>query len=227
VSIDRERLKSIIESLIFVSDAPLPFAKIRAVLEGVPTKNLGEILNEMIEEHQAREGGFFLEEVAMGYQFRTRTENAQWVKMLLQTKPQRLSKAALEILAIIAYNQPITRPQIESIRGVDSSSAVNALLERNLVRILGRKDAPGKPFLFGTTHEFLETFNLKDLSQLPTLKDISDLEEADFEGSADTSETEQNDEPGPDDPEDPGDTDESPPDEDANEDATKDENNDD
>ena len=181
MSIDHERIKSIIESLIFVSESPLPFAKIRAILESVPADELKEILAEMAADYQKPERGFQLEEVAMGYQFRTRPENVEWVRMLVEKKPQKLSRASLETLAMVAYSQPVTKPEIEAIRGVDSGSAINLLLEKRLIRILGRKDAPGKPFIFGTTREFLELFNLKDLSGLPTLKEISNLETDDAE----------------------------------------------
>jgi segregation and condensation protein B len=177
MSLERSRIKSIIESLIFVSSEPLPFAKIKALLEGVPTNDLKSVLGELQADCLAFDRGVYLEEVAMGYQFRTNPENTDWIMALVETKPRRFSKASLETIAIIAYNQPITRPEIENIRGVDSSSAVNLLLERKIVKIVGRKDVPGKPFLFGTTKEFLELFNLKELSSLPTLQEIENLEE--------------------------------------------------
>ncbi len=177
MSLERGRIKSIIESLIFVSSEPLPLAKIRAVLESIPVNDVKSIIGELQADCLASDRGVYLEEVAMGYQFRTNPENTDWIAALVETKPRRFSKASLETLAIIAYNQPITRPEIENIRGVDSSSAVNLLLERRIVKIVGRKDVPGKPFLFGTTKEFLELFNLKELSELPTLQEIENLEE--------------------------------------------------
>ncbi len=176
---ENSRIKSIIESLIFVSDAPLPLAKIRAVLDDMPTRELKQILDEMKDESRTDGRGIYLDEVASGYQYRTNPENADWIKRLVEQKPTRLSKAALETLAIIAYNQPITKPEIENIRGVDSTSAVGMLVEKKLVRILGRKDVPGKPLIYGTTQEFLEIFNLMNLSSLPTLKEIESLGEDD------------------------------------------------
>jgi segregation and condensation protein B len=179
---DDSRLRSIIESLIFVSDAPLPTAKIRAVLEGISQKDLKRVIDDLKESYLREDRGIYLEEVASGLQFRTKSDNSEWVARLVEQKPQRLSKAALEVLAIVAYNQPITKPEIENIRGVDSGSALNLLLERRLVRILGRKDVPGRPLLYGTTQEFLEIFNLKDLSSLPTLKEIESLADDDLDG---------------------------------------------
>ncbi len=199
MSLERSRIKSIIESLIFVSSEPLPFAKIKALLEGVPTNDLKSVLGELQADCLAFDRGVYLEEVAMGYQFRTNPENTDWIMALVETKPRRFSKASLETIAIIAYNQPITRPEIENIRGVDSSSAVNLLLERRIVKIVGRKDVPGKPFLFGTTKEFLELFNLKELSSLPTLQEIENLEETHPElfegGKSQSSESVSGDEP--------------------------------
>ncbi|MCC6159331.1 MAG: SMC-Scp complex subunit ScpB [Deltaproteobacteria bacterium] len=178
---ENSRIKSIIESLIFVSETPLPLAKIRAVLDDMPTRELKQILDEMKDESRSDGRGVYLDEVASGYQYRTNPENADWIKRLVEQKPTRLSKAALETLAIVAYNQPITKPEVENIRGVDSTSAVGMLVEKKLVRILGRKDVPGKPLIYGTTSEFLEIFNLMDLSSLPTLKEIESLGSEDAE----------------------------------------------
>ena len=177
MSLERSRIKSIIESLIFVSSEPLPFAKIKAVLDGVPAADIKSVLGELQADCLGADRGIYLEEVAMGYQFRSNPENTDWIMTLIESKPRRFSKASLETLAIVAYNQPITRPEIENIRGVDSSSAINLLLERKIVKIVGRKDVPGKPFIFGTTNEFLELFNLKELSALPTLQEIENFEE--------------------------------------------------
>lgn len=189
---ENSRIKSIIESLIFVSETPLPLAKIRAVLDDMPTRELKQILDEMKDASRSDERGIYLDEVASGYQYRTNPENADWIKRLVEQKPTRLSKAALETLAIIAYNQPITKPEVENIRGVDSTSAVGMLVEKKLVRILGRKDVPGKPLIYGTTAEFLEIFNLMDLSSLPTLKEIESL------GAEDTDEFRMVGDPAPD-----------------------------
>jgi len=176
VSVDRSRLASIIESLIFVSDEPLAIRRIRNILEGVPAGEIDEAISFLKNKYSDFNNGIRLEEVAEGYQFRTAPENVEWVKMLVEYRPTRLSKAAMETLAIIAYNQPCTKVDVEAVRGVESSSPVSVLLEKNLINILGRKEAVGRPLIYGTTKEFLETFNLKDLDDLPTLKEISESE---------------------------------------------------
>ena len=121
--------------------------------------------------------GFELVEISNGYQFRSKPEFAdEIVNYNKEIKKFRLSKASLEVVAIVAYKQPITRVEIEQIRGVDCSGVINLLLDKRLLEIRGRKDVPGKPFLYATTNEFLETFNLKSLKELPTLKEIEDLD---------------------------------------------------
>jgi segregation and condensation protein B len=126
-----------------------------------------------------REGisGIVLHEVAGGWQLRTSPDNADFARRFLRVRPQRLTRAALETLAIVAYRQPVTRPEIEEIRGVDCGAVVKALLERRLVKILGKKEEPGRPILYGTTREFLEFFALKDLASLPTLREFHELSE--------------------------------------------------
>jgi segregation and condensation protein B len=116
--------------------------------------------------------------VAGGYQLRTLAEHGPWIRRLLGGKPPRLSRAMLETLAIIAYRQPCTKPEIEAIRGVDVDAVLSTLLERRMIRIGGRKEAPGRPILYGTTKEFLEVFSLPDLDALPPLKDVSELADA-------------------------------------------------
>jgi segregation and condensation protein B len=118
-----------------------------------------------------------LHEVAGGWQLRSSPDNSGFARSWLKVKPQRLTRAALETLAIIAYRQPVTRPEIEEIRGVDCGAVVKALLERKLVKILGKKEEPGRPMLYGTTREFLEFFALKDLASLPTLREFHELSE--------------------------------------------------
>ena len=118
-----------------------------------------------------------LHEVAGGYQFRTHPSTREWVQQLIAGRPVRLSRAQLETLAIVAYRQPITRPEIDEIRGVDSGSTLKVLLDRELIRILGKKEEPGRPLLYGTTKEFLEFFNLSDLRELPTLREFHELTE--------------------------------------------------
>jgi segregation and condensation protein B len=167
-----ENLKNIIESLIFVSETPLTLDRIQKAIPDVSISEIRSALETLIEDHELRQGGFRLKEVANGYQFRTRPEYHEWIKNLIQPNPVRLSKAALETLAIIAYKQPIIRNDIEHIRGVDCGGIIRTLMERKLVRILGRKEIPGRPLIYATTKYFLEFFDLKDLKDLPIPKEI-------------------------------------------------------
>jgi len=171
-------LKPIVESLLFVSDAPLTIDKMKSILEVEDRKTIREILETLAEEYEVQHRAFFLSEVAGGYQLRTRPEYGSWARKLKQSKPPRLSRAAMETLAIIAYKQPVLRTDIEHLRGVDSGGVLRMLLERDIIRVLGRKDLPGRPMVYGTSKRFLEIFNLKDLKNLPTLKDIQALGQA-------------------------------------------------
>jgi segregation and condensation protein B len=172
-----DNLKAIVESLLFASDTPLGTDKIKSVLETADRKAISEALTSLAEEYESGKRGFFLTEVAGGFQLRTRPEYRQWIRRLRETRPTRLSRAALETLAIIAYKQPVLRSDIEYLRGVDCGGTLRTLLERRLIRVLGRKDLPGRPMIYGTTKRFLELFDLKDLTGLPTLKDLKDLGE--------------------------------------------------
>lgn len=185
------RLRSVLESLFLVADRPLPVSRIVEILEEAagpvpkhearpPHYQVAEvqsILLAMSTEYRTAGRGIELHQVAGGWQLRTAPDNAAWVQRLLQQKPMRLARAQIEVLAIVAYRQPITRPEIDDIRGVDSGGALKMLLERRLVRILGKKEEPGRPLLYGTTREFLEFFNLRDLKELPTLREYYDLSE--------------------------------------------------
>jgi len=168
-------IKNIIESLLFVAEEPLTVDRFKKMLDADGTEEIRAALRTLIDEYDTRNGGFYLREVAGGYQLRTRREYNQWVKKLLQPKPPRLSKAALETLAIVAYKQPVIRSSIEHIRGVDCGGLLRMLLERHLIRVLGRKEIPGRPLIYGTTRRFLEVFDLKDLKDLPTPKEIEEL----------------------------------------------------
>lgn len=172
---EREDIKSIIESLLFVADNPLTIQRLGEVLEGVEQKDLRATLDELQAELESGRRGVRLVEVAGGYQLRTAKVNADWVKKFLGGRPARMGRATLETLAIIAYRQPITRAEIEAIRGVDVDGVINTLLDRSLIRAVARKDVPGRPFLYGTTPEFLQLFNLKDLTHLPTLKEMEEI----------------------------------------------------
>ena len=170
-----EKVKAIVEAMIFASDTPLAPEKIRAVFPEMEKKDIKEIIDQLISEYNQRDGGIFLQEIAGGFQFRTSPELAQWIKKLKSTKPQSLSPQAMETLAIIAYKQPIVKSEIESIRGVDVGAPLKSLLDKKLIRIVGRKDVPGKPIIYGTTRKFLEVFNLKDLLDLPNLRELKEL----------------------------------------------------
>ena len=170
------RVRTVVETLLFLAERPLSVDEIRQAT-GVEPARIAKALDQI--SGQLREGvsGIVLHEVAGGWQLRTSPDNSDFARRFLQVKPQRLTRAALETLAIVAYRQPVTRPEIEEIRGVDCGAVVKALLERRLVRILGKKEEPGRPILYGTTREFLEFFSLKDLASLPTLREFHELSE--------------------------------------------------
>ncbi len=176
-----EEIKCIIESLLFVSDTPLTVEQIRRVLEDADPSDIKIAIEELIMEYGQRDGGFVLRQVAGGYQFRTQERFNEWIKRLVKPNAPRLSKPALETLAIIAYNQPIIRSDIEHIRGVDSGGVIRMLMERKLIRVLGRKEIPGRPLIYATTKHFLEVFELKDLKDLPTPKEIEELNKSRLE----------------------------------------------
>jgi segregation and condensation protein B len=172
---ERDEIKSILESILFVADGPQSLQRLAEVLDQVDRQTLQSVLSEWQDEIEAQNRGVRLVEVAGGYQLRTPKANADWVKKFLGGRPSRMGKATLETLAIVAYRQPITKAEIEAIRGVDVDGVITTLLERTLIRAVARKDVPGRPFLYGTTLEFLQLFNLKDLSELPTLKEMDDI----------------------------------------------------
>ncbi|MDO9515229.1 MAG: SMC-Scp complex subunit ScpB [Syntrophales bacterium] len=171
-----DKLKAIIEALVFVSDTPVTVAVLEGILEDVSKKEISSALDDLMREYEERGGGIFLKEVAGGYQFRTGETLTSWVLKLKGQKPMDLSPAAMETLAVIAYRQPVMKSEIERVRGVDVSGIMRGLLEKNLVRIMGRKNVPGRPIIYGTTRKFLETFGLKALSDLPTLREFKELE---------------------------------------------------
>ncbi len=176
------QLKEVLEALIFVSETPLTLDRMKEVLSGVSKRDLQRLLAEMMEEDRKSGRGIHLVEVAEGFQFRTRPEHADWIRRLKKTKSTALSQPSLETLAIIAYRQPVVRMDIERIRGVDSGGVLRNLLEKKLIKIIGKKDVPGKPLVYGTSKKFLEVFGLKDLADLPTLKDLESLGPPSTEG---------------------------------------------
>jgi segregation and condensation protein B len=170
------RVRTIVETLLFLAEKPLTVDEIR-LATGVEPARIEKALDQISGHHRDGISGIVLHEVAGGWQLRTSPDSADFARRFLRVKPQRLTRAALETLAIIAYRQPVTRPEIEEIRGVDCGAVVKALLERRLVKILGKKEEPGRPILYGTTREFLEFFSLKDLASLPTLREFHELSE--------------------------------------------------
>ncbi len=174
---DREA-KSILEALLFISADPLTSDTLTKILE-LDKKEIERLMRELINEYQLKDSGLFVAEIAGGVQMVTNPACAPWTKKLLAADiPTRITQQSLETLAIISYKQPITKAEIEAIRGVNSDGVVRTLLERRLVKILGRKEAPGRPLMYGTTKEFLQQFGLRDLSELPTLKEFREVEDA-------------------------------------------------
>jgi segregation and condensation protein B len=171
--LDTAELKALVEALLFVSDSPVRLERLAEVLE-CDKAAVGQAIDELMDDYGPGRG-VVLHEVAEGYQFRTSPESAEWIRRLAKSRPFRFSRAALETLAIVAYRQPITRAEIEYLRGVDSGGVVKTLLDKHLVRMLGKKDVPGRPIMYGTSREFLEFFGLRDLGQLPALKEFSEL----------------------------------------------------
>jgi len=170
-------LPAIIESVIFAAESPLSLDRLCELLNEYERDEIKATLADVAKGHEGRGGGFYLAEVAGGWQFRTDPDFQQYVVRLVKTKAAKFSPSALETLAIVAYRQPVTRTEVEHLRGVDCGGVLKTLLEKKLVRILGKKDIPGRPLIYGTSKEFLETFGLKDLKGLPTLKEIQALDE--------------------------------------------------
>ena len=171
-----ERVRAIVEALLFLAEKPLTPEEVRAA-SGIEVPVVQKALDKLAGHYRDGVCGIVLHEVAGGWQLRSAPNVSDYARRFLRVKPQRLTRAALETLAIIAYRQPVTRPEIEDIRGVDCGAVVKALLERKLIKILGKKEEPGRPMLYGTTREFLEFFALKDLASLPTLREFHELSE--------------------------------------------------
>ena len=168
-------LKAIIEALIFASPEPVTSKTLAKLLTGEPPESISEAIDELRRDYD-RPGGLQFVDVAGGYQIVTRPELHEWVRRLFHERTtQKLSVASLETLAVIAYKQPVTAPEIAEIRGVNTAGVVATLIERKLIKIVGRKQVVGRPFLYGTTREFLDRFGLKDLSDLPKVEDMSEL----------------------------------------------------
>jgi len=176
---DMRALKGILEALLFVTAEPIPVTRFLALLGAVTKQDVDQALASLAHDYEQEGRGLQLVEVAGGYRIVTKAEFAPWLKRLEKVKsPSKLSRSALESLAIIAYKQPIVRAEVEQIRGVETSGVIRTLLERKLVRIVGRKEEPGRPIMYGTTKFFLEHFGLRDLSQLPPLREFKELGES-------------------------------------------------
>ena len=175
----QEKLKNILESAMFAAQRPLSVDDMVALFEGSEwrpeRKSIREALATLDEEWQER--GIELKEVSSGFRFQVRKEYSGWLSSLWSERPPRYTRALLETLALIVYRQPITRGEIEDVRGVSvSPSIIKTLVDREWIRVLGHRDVPGRPELFGTTHQFLESFNLKSLDELPPLSEIMDID---------------------------------------------------
>jgi segregation and condensation protein B len=170
--------KSVIEALLFSSERPVALEQIKKVLDGYDTSAIRTLLEELSKEYDAAKRGMRIIEIAGGFQMITAADFAPFLKKFYkERKVERLSRQALETLAIIAYKQPLTKGEIELLRNVNVDGVMASLLEKNLIRISGRKKAPGRPYLFGTTRQFLEHFGLKSLEELPKMEDFSKIAE--------------------------------------------------
>ncbi len=176
------QIKYIIESLLFTADKPLSVQEIKACLPDENGANIRTALKELQEDYETLQRSFVIKEVAKGFQIRTLSRYAPYILRLFNTSPTRLSQAAMETLAIIAYKQPILRHEIERLRGVDAGGILRTLMEKGLIKIMGRKNLPGRPLIYGTSRKFLEVFDLKNLDSLPKLKEINEFT-ADEEGT--------------------------------------------
>jgi segregation and condensation protein B len=176
--LQREKTKSAIECLIFTSEIPLTIDKIRDVIEDVSKKEIKELVEELVKEYHNLERGIYIREVAHGYQFCTKTEYGHVIQKLRKSRPYHLSQPTLETLSIIAYKQPVTRAEIDAVRGVDCAGVLRSLLEKKLVTMLGKKDVIGRPFLYGTTPRFLEVFGLENLASLPAIEEVEQLKDS-------------------------------------------------
>lgn len=169
-------LPAIIECIIFTAESALSLDRLCEMLPEFERDDVRTALAGLVGDHEERGGGIQLAEVAGGWQFRTRPDFQHYVVRHVKTKAAKFSPSALETLAIVAYRQPLTRAEIEHLRGVDCGGVLKSLLEKRLIKILGKKDIPGRPLIYGTSKEFLEVFGLKDLKSLPTLKEIQALD---------------------------------------------------
>jgi segregation and condensation protein B len=175
---EKSELEAVIEAVLFASGEPITMKRLQEVLEGVEKADLKKALDALMESYQSGHRGLQIIEIAHGYQIVTRHQFAPFLKRLETIKTSsKLSKPALEALAVIAYKQPVTRGEVEAIRGVDSSNVLRTLQDRKIAKVVGRGEGLGRPLLYGTTREFLQCFGLKNLSELPELKELNEISE--------------------------------------------------
>jgi segregation and condensation protein B len=175
---DRSAQKSMIEVIIFLTGEPVVPSALKDVT-GLPEAEIEDLLDELSEEYRERGGGVLIGKLGCGYQMYSDPQFSEWARKFRGTsRAQKLSMAALETLAIVAYRQPITKVEVEELRGVNSDGVMKSLLDKRLIKMVGKKEAPGRPILYGTTREFLQYFGLGDLTELPTLKDLEREEAA-------------------------------------------------
>lgn len=184
-----KNIERVIEALLFSSDKPLEIDKMKMALDNIDTDVIKEALQQLKEYYNTQDRSFTLAEIAGGYQIVTKPEYSVWINKLYKRPPDKIRGASMETLAIVVYRQPVTKAEIEAIRGVNVDGVIKTLMEKNLIKIKGRKETPGRPLLYGTTEEFLIRFGLKDLKSLPPLKEFTERD-LDFtkEGEALTQE---------------------------------------
>lgn len=177
-------IRGVIEAVLFVNEKPVTLDQIKKVLETVSIPEIKKEIQEIQQDFERRKNGMTIVEIAGGYQMLSNPLYVSYIREFYKTKhKEKLSKPALETLAIVAYKQPVSRVDIETIRGVNSDGVVVHLIEKELIKIVGRKDVPGRPFLYGTTKQFLEYFGLKSLNDLPKLEEFPDLQPTEIEGN--------------------------------------------
>ena len=174
---NRAEQRRIIEALILASPEPITSARLAEIVPGCKASDAKDLVNELNTEYQEQDRSFEIWEVAGGHQIRTRAEFSGYLQQLHKQRPLRLSRAALDTLSIVAYKQPVTRAEIEGIRGVDAGAVLKGLLDRRLIRIVGQREVPGRPMLYGTTRRFLEVFGLDSLKGMPSLRELKELAE--------------------------------------------------
>ncbi|MFP6608123.1 MAG: SMC-Scp complex subunit ScpB [Myxococcota bacterium] len=174
---DRAEQLRVIEALILASPEPVQAARLAEIVPDCTAGDTKDLVNELNTEYQKQDRSFEIWEVAGGYQIRTRAEFSGYVQQLQKQRPLRLSRAALDSLSIVVYKQPVTRAEIEDIRGVDAGAVLKGLLDRRLLRIVGHREVPGRPMLYGTTRRFLEVFGLESLKGMPSLRELRELAE--------------------------------------------------